>query len=255
MSGSILIVDDEAAVTLALESFFKAKGYSVHRAFYGDQAIEQIEKDPPAVVILDLQMPGVDGIAVLNKIRQAYPHVKTMVITGHSDRYQKDLDRLKPETVHMKPVSLEDLTRGVENLLGQKTAAVSGPKKAGKLSSPVRLLFIEGTPDVYNRYLKPYFQEKKDPSYETMMASAPDQAFRLLEEFKPHLALMDGTRLPIGIDAGKLAAALGSSPARPLEVIFYSFRVSADKGQDAVEQELYRLSETLRQSAGKHHLI
>ncbi len=64
---SILIVDDEAAVTMALEGFFRNKGYHVLRAFYGDQAVEKIEQDKPALVILDLQMPGVDGISVVRK--------------------------------------------------------------------------------------------------------------------------------------------------------------------------------------------
>lgn len=115
---SILVVDDEAATTLALEGFFESKGYPVLKAFYGDQAIERIEKDRPAVVVLDLQMPGVDGIGVLEKIRSSYPQTKTLVMTGFSDRYREDLERLKPDVVKLKPISLEELTSTVEALLG-----------------------------------------------------------------------------------------------------------------------------------------
>ena len=250
--GSILIVDDEAAVTMALESFFQTKGFKVSRAFYGDQAIEQIDKERPSAVILDLQMPGVDGIAVLEKICQSYPEVKTLVITGYSEQYQPDLDRLKPDVVRLKPISLEDLTREVETLLGQKETKPSSKKNP---QEKIRLLFVGGVEDLYKRILKPYFEKPDRPvRYETALASELREAFQSVGQFHPHLVVLDGNRLPIGVDAGKFAAELSRTPTPPLEVIIHTIRISADTDPFSDEQ-LKNLENSIQQVAERHQLL
>lgn len=226
---SILVVDDEAATTLALEGFFQSKGYEVLKAFYGDQAIERIEKSRPAVVVLDLQMPGVDGIGVLEKIRKFYPEMKTLVMTGFSDRYREDLERLKPDAVKLKPISLEELTSAVEALLGEgKTAAAFLKKIEGK----VRLLFIEGSEEIYEGILRPYFENpsRKVPC-DMVRATTLQEALGRVAEFKPHLVLLDGTRLPVGMDAGKLAGDIRKVPNPPLEVIFHTLPSAVQKDE------------------------
>ena len=252
---SILIVDDEAAVTMALEGFFRNKGYHVLRAFYGDQAVEKIEQDKPALVILDLQMPGVDGISVLRKIRADFPQIKTLVMTGYAPQYQKELEELKPEMVKIKPVSLDDLTREVEILLGKPSTAVARPQPEAP-GSPLRILFVEGSREIFQRYLEPHFETpgSKVPC-ETAVAIGPEEAFQLLSEFKPHLVLLDGTRMPIGVDAGKLAADLQRTAHAPREVIFYTFRVPTQQGQAASLTEIEKLVDTVRQVAKRHRLL
>ena len=250
---SILIVDDEAAMTLALESFFGSKGYKVSRAFYGDQAIAQIDKERPAVVILDLQMPGVDGITVLEKIRSSYPEVKTLVITGYGERYQQALDRLKPDAVRLNPISLEDLTPMVESLLGQKKPA---PSAKGKVPSKIRILFVGGVEELYKQVLKPHFEAAQRPvQYETAIAKGKEEIFRQLEQFRPHLVLLDGNRLPIGIDAGQLAAEMSGVATPPVEVIFHTFRVPQNFGVQIPEDQLQSLENSIQQVAERHRLL
>lgn len=247
---SILVVDDETATTLALESFFQAKGYQVLKAFYGDQAIERIEKDRPAVVVLDLQMPGVNGIGVLEKIRESYPQMKTLVMTGFSDRYREDLERLKPDAVKLKPISLDDLTRTVETLLGKKEAAPSSSKGVvGK----VRLLFIEGTEDLYENILRPHFEGPgRKISCEVRRVGTPTEAMESLLEFKPHLVLLDGTRLPVGVDAGRLAGEIQKSENPPLEVIFHTLPLSKEESKVALS--LNSLEEAIQMALERHRL-
>lgn len=250
---SILVVDDEAAVTLALESYFQSKGYQVSRAFYGDQAIERIGKERPCVAILDLQMPGVDGIAVLRRIQESYPEVRTLVITGYGDRYREDLERLKPDKVLLKPISLEEMTRSVEDLLGKKGS--SSIPKGLKAAQRIRLLFVGGMEEFYSRALKPHFEGKdRLISYETMLAARPEEAFRLLEGFRPHLALIDGARLPIGVDAGKLAADLERAPCRPVAVIIHAFQ-GPPGGGPISEDQLEKLEGSIQQVAKSHRLL
>ena len=253
MTRPILIVDEEAAVTLALESFFESKGYPVVRAFYGDQAITQIEKNQPSVVVLDLQMPGVDGITVREKIRQSHPTVKTLVITGHSDKYQKDLDRLKPDAVMLKPVSLEDLTREIDALLGASLQPRADAQGKQRVRNSLRLLFVGWPIETYAQSLKPYFEGTDHPgratSYETVVAPKPEDSFRLVKEFKPHLVLLENNRLPVGMDPGRLAADLSRLEDPFLEVILHSSQESSAKGAAPSLGELKSLEETIQRAA------
>ncbi len=247
-SGSvILIVDDEAAVTLALEGYFQSRGFRVIKAFYGDQAIARIEKDHPELVILDLQMPGIDGVAVLEKTRKSYPKTKTLVITGYWEQYRSQIERLKPEAVQQKPVSLEELTRTVEALLDGKPAKGAAQKTA--VSGKIQLLFVEGDPELYRQVLKPHFENpERRPSFETALASTPEEAFRRLKEFKPHLVVLDSTRLPVGVDPGKLAADLGRVSSAPPELILYALPFSQATGERPSAAHLKRLEESIERS-------
>lgn len=243
----ILVADDEAAVALSLEEYFRLKGYQVLRAFYGDQALEQIRSKEPALVVLDLYMPRIDGIKVLEEIRSSHPGIRTLVITGREDRYRKDLERLKPEKVLTKPVSLEEVTRAVEILLEEGKVPSPSPRKAGP-PGKVRVLFIEGNAVVYERFLKPYFESPGlAAEYETALATDPEEAFRMLQEFRPQVVLLDGTRLPIGVNPGRLAADLSASPHRPREVILHSLPVRGGQ-EDPPKEKLERLESAIRRA-------
>ena len=236
MEKIILVADDEPAVALSLEEFFRMKGYQVLRAFYGDQALEQIRARQPALVVLDLHMPRMDGIGVLQVIRDSYPDIRTLVITGQADRYRKDLDRLRPEKVLMKPVSLEEVIRSVELLLEVGKPAPAGTRKASA-GAKVKLLFIEGNAEVYERVLKPYFESpERAGGYETALATGPKEAFRLLGEFRPQVVVLDGTRMPVGVNPGRLAADLSAAPNPPTEVILHSLPLRDWYEEPPVEQ-------------------
>lgn len=251
---SILIVDDEAAVTLALEAFFRNKGYEVLRAFYGDQALGQIEQKRPSLIILDLQMKNVDGIAVLEKVRSSFPGVKALVITAYLERYQKDLDKLKPEMVKQKPLSLEELTEAVEVLLGQRKP--EAPSKTAASSEGIRLLFVEGDERLCQQLLKPYFEDPQRPfRCELAFAGEPEAAVHLTTRFKPHLVLLDSTRLPIGVDPGKLAARLSQSSSPPVEVILYTIPSHRPKEGLPSTERLQQLEAAIRRAVWNRRLI
>ena len=250
----ILVVDDEAAVTLALEGFFRDRGYRVRRAFYADQALAQIEEERPALVILDLNMPGVDGISVLKKIRESYPEVKTLVVTAFPSRYQEKLELLKPQSVKIKPISLEDLTHTVETLLGETRTGHSFSPEASP--GGIRPLFIEGKQELYLQHLKTHFEAPgRRPPCEITLARGPEEALELLKSFKPHFVLLDNTRLPIGVDGGKFASDLNHASHPPLEVILYTMPWSEFQGATAPEAQLQQLEEAIRQAAKRHHLL
>lgn len=246
MEKVILVADDEPAVVLPLEEYFRLRGYEVLRAFYGDQALEQIRLRQPALVVLDLHMPKVDGIGVLRAIRESYPGVRTLVITGQEERYHKELERLRPEKVLVKPVLLEEVTRAVELLLEEERApSPAGARRAGP-GGKVRILFIEGDAAVYQRVLKPYFESpERAGGYETALATDREQAFQLLGEFRPQVVVLDGTRMPVGMNPGRLAADLSAAPNAAAEVILHALP-HRDRREGPPTELLERLESAIR---------
>lgn len=82
--AKILVVDDEELIRNLLENFLTRKGYVVLTAASGKEALEKI-KEGPAIVVLDIMMPDMDGLAVLDKIKQTAPDMEIIIITGLND--------------------------------------------------------------------------------------------------------------------------------------------------------------------------
>ena len=85
-AGRILVVDDEADIRDALEMVLKYERHEVATAADGERALAAIEKTPPDAVILDVKMPGRDGLEILEEIRKRRPELPVIMISGHADR-------------------------------------------------------------------------------------------------------------------------------------------------------------------------
>lgn len=82
---SILIVDDDPGVRNFLNIVFKNKGFETQLAESGLQAIEAVRKQKPSVVLLDMMMPGMDGLETLKKLREINPDLGVVMATGLCD--------------------------------------------------------------------------------------------------------------------------------------------------------------------------
>jgi signal transduction histidine kinase len=85
MSCDILLVDDEEGLRKVLGLSLMDRGYTIHTACDGYQALEVFEKIRPAIVLTDIKMPGMDGIDLLRAVKQRDPDVEIIMITGHGD--------------------------------------------------------------------------------------------------------------------------------------------------------------------------
>lgn len=83
-SPLVLIVDDEAPICQTLSDVISDEGYRTVVAHDGPQALEQVHAQAPAVVFLDIWMPGWDGLETLERIRQAAPQAQVVMISGHA---------------------------------------------------------------------------------------------------------------------------------------------------------------------------
>jgi CheY-like chemotaxis protein len=114
----ILIVDDDAAITATFENILGGEGYEVATATDGDQAIDLAARRPFDVVLLDLVMPGIDGLDALRRLRSAAPRARIIILSAYiePDR-EAEAFRLGAETVLSKPPDLSKLLRFLGELM------------------------------------------------------------------------------------------------------------------------------------------
>jgi DNA-binding response OmpR family regulator len=85
-------------------------------AFSGEEALAIIESDEPEVVVLDLQMPGIDGIEVLRRVKKGHPDTQVIILTGHgSDRERQVAAELGACAYLHKPVDINVLSRTMKD--------------------------------------------------------------------------------------------------------------------------------------------
>ncbi len=80
---NLLIVDDEKNVRRAMQRSFARTPYHLLFADHGEAALQVLSKQPVTAMLLDLKMPGMDGLTVLQHVMKAHPHLKVIMLTGH----------------------------------------------------------------------------------------------------------------------------------------------------------------------------
>jgi two-component system, OmpR family, phosphate regulon sensor histidine kinase PhoR len=78
----VMVVDDEEGIRDGSERILRRMGCTVHTACNGQEGLDILEHEPVALVLLDLKMPGIDGMEVLGRIHEAFPHILVIIITG-----------------------------------------------------------------------------------------------------------------------------------------------------------------------------
>ena len=121
----LLVVDDEGEICDFLKSFFEERDYAVTTANSGEQALERVKEGKPQVVLLDIKMPGMDGVQTLREIKAKYPKVKVIMVTAIETRDKiEECLRLGADNYITKPLSLEYLENDVKEKI--ESTAKSG---------------------------------------------------------------------------------------------------------------------------------
>ena len=80
---SLLLVDDEPSILASLKRIFRKFPYDIHTAQNGPEALELIQQTAIDAALVDLKMPGMDGMAVLKEIRRRWPAIRVIILTGY----------------------------------------------------------------------------------------------------------------------------------------------------------------------------
>jgi len=108
----ILLVDDEEEFVKTLSERIEMRDVKSDVALNGEEALKAMDEDLPDVMVLDLKMPGIDGLEVLRRTKKAYPGVQIIMLTGHgSEKDEKEARRLGVFEYLQKPVEFEKLMR------------------------------------------------------------------------------------------------------------------------------------------------
>jgi DNA-binding response OmpR family regulator len=108
----VLVVDDDEATRAAERAVLAEDGFRVTEARDGEEALRAISSDPPALVVLDIQMPGVDGPSFARELRMALRRVPLVILTGADDP-KHEADRCNAEAFLRKPFDGPELLRVV----------------------------------------------------------------------------------------------------------------------------------------------
>ena len=84
-AATLLFVDDEPSILSSLKRLFRPHGYRIHTAESGDEGLEILAREAVDLVISDMRMPEMDGAAFLEQVRQRWPHVVRILLTGYAD--------------------------------------------------------------------------------------------------------------------------------------------------------------------------
>lgn len=116
----VLIVDDEKRVAFFLEESLKAlgKGLAVVSVGSAEEALEQLARRPFDLVVTDLRMPGMDGLELMQQVKETHPHTRTILITAYgSEEVEAEARRLESASYLTKPFPVTAFTQAVEQAL------------------------------------------------------------------------------------------------------------------------------------------
>jgi two-component system, OmpR family, response regulator CpxR len=111
LPSKILLVDDEREFVQTLSERLLMRDMGSAVAYDGESALELIREDEPEVMILDLRMPGIDGIEVLRRVKATQPGIEVIILTGHGSEADKEICmKLGAFAYLQKPVDIEILS-------------------------------------------------------------------------------------------------------------------------------------------------
>jgi two-component system, NtrC family, nitrogen regulation response regulator NtrX len=121
MFPSILIVDDEPSILQSLQGLLVDEGFEVSTASNGYEALKQIEQESPDLVLLDIWMPGIDGIETLKEIKKDNPFIQVVIITGHGTiETAVKATKLGAFDLIEKPLSFDKIVVSINNALNYR---------------------------------------------------------------------------------------------------------------------------------------
>jgi len=124
-NSRILIVDDDEVVRLSYLRALAGARYSVEAARDGTEALRAMEEQPFEVVLLDLRMPGTDGMSVLKAIKERWPESQVVIITGYpSLGTVKDAIQIGACDYLSKPVGPDEIIHAAQGALTRKQWAL-----------------------------------------------------------------------------------------------------------------------------------
>jgi len=144
-TAKILVVDDEEIVCLSCQRILTEEGYEVHTCLSGPEGLQVITEEPVDLAIVDLKMPGMDGIEFLQAVKRDHPHIPVIMITGFST-VESAVEAMKSGAYDYlpKPFTPDQVTVVVKKALDNRSMMLENLYLRGQLQSKYRFENIIG---------------------------------------------------------------------------------------------------------------
>jgi DNA-binding response OmpR family regulator len=114
---SVLLVDDENEFVTTLAERLSLRGMAVRTAVSGEEALRMIDAEQPQAVVLDVRMPDISGMVVLQQIKARYPQIRVLLLSAHgSTRDGIEGMRLGAMDYLIKPINIDELVLKLSNM-------------------------------------------------------------------------------------------------------------------------------------------
>jgi CheY-like chemotaxis protein len=120
----VLIIEDDPTDRKLMGAVLKMSGHIVRERASAEEALDAIEADRPDVILLDLRLPGIDGLTLARQLKSnaGTRGIPVVAVTAHPDRYRREeLLGAGCEACIIKPVDTRDLARQLEDAVGRKS--------------------------------------------------------------------------------------------------------------------------------------
>jgi DNA-binding response OmpR family regulator len=115
----ILVVDDEESIRFLYREELEDEGYRVITAADGEEAMRKVRKDKPDLITLDIRMPGMDGIEVLQRIREMDKEIPVIMSTAYGE-YRNDFNVWASDAYVIKTANLGELKETIGRLMEEE---------------------------------------------------------------------------------------------------------------------------------------
>ncbi|WYP26129.1 response regulator [Alkalihalobacillus sp. FSL W8-0930] len=114
----LLVVDDQYGIRVLLNEILQKDGYSVHQAANGVQALSIVQDENPDLILLDMKIPGMDGLEILRRIKVTHPDIKVIMMTAYGElNLINEAIELGAVSYFSKPFDIDDVRQVIRDHL------------------------------------------------------------------------------------------------------------------------------------------